>query len=580
MGTWCDTSNDRIERASVTKHSQSTLYSSYGASSFNNNTTLPKFLPSEEYYYNKIKDSNIIDLSRSNSTNPNSRKLELFFSLNNVANPNLLYSFSLTIINNANLGINSYLGDLEQRSGENIDFGNSFEIDFFPDRKQILIIKPIINKNSTNLEFKLTVLDLIQKKYHDFFNSQIGILKLTYTFLDKNTNSQLEQYYSNFTFTINLYSMNQLCSQGIFFVLNQYKDSNKKRPIYKSETYYMDIIKAKNIKIESDFLCKNLNDKISLDLYLTTQIKRPIAKGSFTLNQLLSNSHNNNITEIDIINSYNNMLAGNCAINHYYKKKISFTEKLTKNEMQINLEIAIDYTKSNGDPNDPKSKHYLNPYKLNDYEIAIKKCGEVLAPYDADQLFPVYGFGGIPFCLNGQPNNQVSHCFNINFMENGEIFGIDNILKKYRESFNGVELSGNTKFSFILKKVINNIKYDLKHRKKENHYYILLILTDGVINDMQETKDLIVEASHLPLSIVIVGIGNEDFTNMENLDGDENSLFDSRGEKRKRDIVQFIQFNKFKKNESLNIGTDFAEEVLKEIPRQMYEYYERCGKFY
>ena len=48
MGTWCDTSNDRIERASVTQHSQSTLYSSYGASSFNNNRTLPKFLPSEE----------------------------------------------------------------------------------------------------------------------------------------------------------------------------------------------------------------------------------------------------------------------------------------------------------------------------------------------------------------------------------------------------------------------------------------------------------------------------------------------------------------------------------------------------
>ena len=97
---------------------------------------------------------------------------------------------------------------------------------------------------------------------------------------------------------------------------------------------------------------------------------------------------------------------------------------------------------------------------------------------------------------------------------------------------------------------------------------------------MQETKDLIVEASHLPLSIVIVGIGNEDFTNMENLDGDENSLTDSRGEKRKRDIVQFIQFNKFKKNESLYIGTDFAEEVLKEIPRQIDEYYKLCGKFY
>ena len=131
-----------------------------------------------------------------------------------------------------------------------------------------------------------------------------------------------------------------------------------------------------------------------------------------------------------------------------------------------------------------------------------------------------------------------------------------------------------------MRKVISNINYDLKNRKKENHYYILLILTDGVVNDIQDTKDLIVEASYLPLSIVIVGIGNEDFTNMENLDGDEDPLINSRGEKRKRDIVQFIEFNNFKKNNSINIGTDFAEEVLKEIPRQIDEYYNLCGRFY
>lgn len=37
---------------------------------------------------------------------------------------------------------------------------------------------------------------------------------------------------------------------------------------------------------------------------------------------------------------------------------------------------------------------------------------------------------------------------------------------------------------------------------------------------MEATKSSIVAASHLPLSIIIVGIGNADFTNMEILDGD------------------------------------------------------------
>ena len=97
---------------------------------------------------------------------------------------------------------------------------------------------------------------------------------------------------------------------------------------------------------------------------------------------------------------------------------------------------------------------------------------------------------------------------------------------------------------------------------------------------MQETKDLIVEASSLPLSIIIVGIGNEDFTFMEKLDGDEISLTNIRGEKRKRDIVQFIKFNNFKNSNCINYGTDLAEEVLKEIPRQIEEYYDFCGKFF
>lgn len=37
---------------------------------------------------------------------------------------------------------------------------------------------------------------------------------------------------------------------------------------------------------------------------------------------------------------------------------------------------------------------------------------------------------------------------------------------------------------------------------------------DGVISDMGRTVDRIVHASRLPLSIVIVGVGGADFSNM------------------------------------------------------------------
>lgn len=44
---------------------------------------------------------------------------------------------------------------------------------------------------------------------------------------------------------------------------------------------------------------------------------------------------------------------------------------------------------------------------------------------------------------------------------------------------------------------------------------MLLIVTDGAIHDMDETVAAIVAASELPLSILIVGVGNDDFSSMQ-----------------------------------------------------------------
>ena len=55
---------------------------------------------------------------------------------------------------------------------------------------------------------------------------------------------------------------------------------------------------------------------------------------------------------------------------------------------------------------------------------------------------------------------------------------------------------------------------------------------------MQHTINMIVQASQLPLSIVIVGIGKgSDFEGMKELDGDNTLLKDSSGNYALRDIV-------------------------------------------
>ena len=57
----------------------------------------------------------------------------------------------------------------------------------------------------------------------------------------------------------------------------------------------------------------------------------------------------------------------------------------------------------------------------------------------------------------------------------------------------------------------------------------MLIITDGDIHDMKETTDLIVDLSKFPVSIIIVGVGNDSFDKMKFLDSDEKILRNSKG---------------------------------------------------
>jgi hypothetical protein len=103
---------------------------------------------------------------------------------------------------------------------------------------------------------------------------------------------------------------------------------------------------------------------------------------------------------------------------------------------------------------------------------------------------------------------------------------------------------------------------------------VLLILTDGAITDSQKTIDAIVQASFLPLSIIIIGVGNADFSQMNILDGDGMALRSSNGQIAARDIVQFVPFRDFA---SRGIA-ELAAEVLRELPNQITDFFSRVGK--
>uniref|UniRef100_A0AAQ5YZZ0 C2 domain-containing protein n=1 Tax=Amphiprion ocellaris TaxID=80972 RepID=A0AAQ5YZZ0_AMPOC len=230
---------------------------------------------------------------------------------------------------------------------------------------------------------------------------------------------------------------------------------------------------------------------------------------------------------------------------------------------QINFTVAVDFTGSNGDPRSPQSLHYISPQGVNEYLSAIWSVGNVIQDYDSDKMFPAFGFGAqIP------PTWQVSHEFPLNFNPSSPFCaGIEGVVEAYRVCLPQVKLYGPTNFSPIINHVACFAKQALQ-QTTASQYFVLLIITDGVITDMDDTRNAIVNASRLPMSIIIVGVGGADFSAMEFLDGDDGRLRSLSGEPAMRDIVQFVPFRQFKNapREAL------AKSVLAEVPGQVVDF--------
>eukprot|EP01084_Bolivina_argentea_P026185 48638_1 len=183
---------------------------------------------------------------------------------------------------------------------------------------------------------------------------------------------------------------------------------------------------------------------------------------------------------------------------------------------EISLMAAIDFTGSNGHPRDAQSLHHIYGGQPSKYQNAIRQIGNIVSVYDFDKKFPVWGFGA-------HYSHSVKHDFALNWNDNNpEVEGIYGIEQVY---LNGIrsekfQLSGPTLFEPILKKA--RFCAEIAHKTDGLQYMILLILTDGIINDMRQTKNEIVAMANLnlPISIIIVGIGQADFSKMDELDGD------------------------------------------------------------
>jgi len=218
------------------------------------------------------------------------------------------------------------------------------------------------------------------------------------------------------------------------------------------------------------------------------------------------------------------------------------------------LILGIDFTKSNTWTGEKtfggrclhETKRLEYQGELNPYQRVISIVGRTLEAFDDDKLIPAYGFGDLytkdkacfPFYPDGRPCER-----------------FEGVLQRYNQITPGVTLAGPTNFAPVIRKAIEIVK-------AEHSYHILVIIADGQVTNRRDTEAAIVEASHYPISIVVVGVGDGPWELMEE--------FDDELPERVFDNFQFVDFNKVVNSvpEGKNVDAAFACAALMEIPEQ------------
>jgi hypothetical protein len=267
--------------------------------------------------------------------------------------------------------------------------------------------------------------------------------------------------------------------------------------------------------------------------------------------------------------------------------------------LQMPLTCAIDFTASNRNGADGGGNLHARHApadvaagrQRNDYQQVICAIAPILNSYSVTPVVEAFGFGAKlkggaganhQFVLSDVPGWPV---FNAAASPAG-VTGTAALLTAYDNAIASpnLKLYGPTNFAPTLRRVRGEVAQRMAQLAQYRQggqmddlqfvrhlpFTLVLIITDGIITDLTATKDEIVRCSHLPISVVIVGVGRAQFHSMIELDADQHALTASNGEVARRDIVQFVSFNDF--HNRADAEAALARESLAELPQHVMEY--------
>ena len=236
------------------------------------------------------------------------------------------------------------------------------------------------------------------------------------------------------------------------------------------------------------------------------------------------------------------------------KKNESIFDYLTVG-LKLSCFVSIDC--SQGTNKQKIEKSYKN------YKKIINSIKDKIANYTKDEYF-IYGYGAN--LRNRDISNELyKYIFNINLEEDKSIH-FANFIQIYENCLNYIISEKKVCLSLMVKKITKDIFrfYD------ERYYNIFFILARELTDasDKQNTIDAFIESGYLPLTIIIIGEGENNFESMKELFGKKIKQ-SSNGMLKNRDNIIFMNFSDdFNENSEL-----LAEWCLREISKQMLCFY-------
>lgn len=214
------------------------------------------------------------------------------------------------------------------------------------------------------------------------------------------------------------------------------------------------------------------------------------------------------------------------------------------------LIIAVDFSETNlwkgKETFEGRSLHYVDRTGRvqNPYQTVISAITRVFELFDDDDTIPAYGFGG-------HPQRPLAERY-FPFVE-GKGCELDEVLQRYFQIASTMELNATASFVPVIHEAIKVVR-------KTHRYHILIIISNGHIDDPAAARRAIVEASDYPISIVMVGVGDGPWNMMRE--------FDDQLPERQFDNFQFVNYNTIPRGNLNNPDGGFAMQALMEIPEQ------------